>query len=117
MSTYRISEAARRSGLPTSTLRYYERIGLLPAPARTDAGYRAYEERALDRLSFISRARELGLRLDEIGGLADLWDAERCGPVQGRLRELITAKISESHDRAAALGMLSSELTSFMPFC
>jgi DNA-binding transcriptional MerR regulator len=46
--------AARRTGLPTSTLRYYERIELLPAPSRTDGGYRAYEERALDRLAFIA---------------------------------------------------------------
>lgn len=52
MTSYRISDAARRTGLPTSTLRYYERIGLLPESARTDAGYRAYEERALDRLAF-----------------------------------------------------------------
>jgi hypothetical protein len=42
MTTYRISDAARRTGLPTSTLRYYERIGLLPAPESTDSGYRAY---------------------------------------------------------------------------
>ena len=58
MTTYRISDAARRTGLPTSTLRYYERIGLLPAPERTDSGYRAYEERALDRRS--GPAREPG---------------------------------------------------------
>jgi MerR family copper efflux transcriptional regulator len=114
MTTYRISEAARRTGLPTSTLRYYERIGLLPAPERTDSGYRAYEERALERLAFIARARDLGLRLDEIGGLADLWDAERCGPVQHRLRELISAKVIETEQQAAALTSLSAELTSFI---
>ncbi len=114
MTTYRISDAARRTGLPTSTLRYYERIGLLPAPERTDSGYRAYEERALDRLAFIARARDLGLRLEEIGGLADLWDAERCGPVQERLRELISAKIDEIEGQAAALTALSAELTSFV---
>ena len=114
MTTYRISDAARRTGLPTSTLRYYERIGLLPAPERTDSGYRAYEERALDRLTFIARARDLGLRLEEIGGLADLWDAERCGPVQERLRELITTKISETEGHAAALTVLSAELSSFI---
>lgn len=114
MTTYRISDAARRTGQPTSTLRYYERIGLLPAPDRTDSGYRAYEERALDRLTFIARARDLGLRLEEIGGLADLWDAERCAPVQARLRELITTKISETEGQVAALMTLSSELSSFI---
>lgn len=114
MTSYRISEAARRTGLPTSTLRYYERIGLLPEPGRTDSGYRAYEERALERLAFIARARALGLRLDEIGELADLWDADRCGPVQARLRELIHTKIADTQDRANALMELSSELSSFV---
>jgi MerR family copper efflux transcriptional regulator len=114
MATYRISDAARLSGLPTSTLRYYERIGLVPPPERTESGYRAYEERALGRLAFIARARELGLRLDAIGGLADLWDAKRCGPVQERLRELITARIAETLEEAATLVARSSELSSFM---
>jgi len=114
MTSYRISAAARRTGLPVSTLRYYERIGLLPAPTRTESGYRAYEERAVDRLAFIARAKDLGLRLDEIGELADLWDADRCGPVQERLRELVTARIVETHARANALIDLSSELTSFI---
>ena len=114
MTSYRISDAARRTGLPTSTLRYYERIGLLPAPPRTDAGYRAYEDRALDRLSFITRAKALGLGLDQIGELADLWDADRCGPVQARLRGLINAKVAETQDQAQALLNLSSELSSFV---
>lgn len=113
MTTYRISDAARRTGLPTSTLRYYERIGLLPAPRRSDAGYRAYEERALDRLSFIARAKALGLGLGEIGELADLWDADRCGPVQARLRDLIAARVVDTQERARALLELSSELSSF----
>ena len=51
MTSYRISDAALRTGLPTSTLRYYERIGILPEPGRTDSGYRAYEERALERMA------------------------------------------------------------------
>ena len=114
MTSYRISDAARRTGLPTSTLRYYERIGLLPAPGRTDAGYRAYEERALDRLAFIARAKALGLRLDEIAELADLWDADRCGPVQARLRDLINARVADTHEKAAALIQLSAELSSFV---
>lgn len=114
MTSYRISVAAGRTGLPTSTLRYYERIGLLPAPSRTESGYRTYDERSLERLAFIARARDLGLRLDEIGELADLWDADRCGPVQARLRELITAKIADTQERANALADLSSELSSFV---
>ena len=114
MTSYSISAAAGRTGLSTSTLRYYERIGLLPAPGRTDSGYRTYDERSLERISFIARARDLGLRLDEIGELADLWDADRCGPVQTRLRELINAKIVDTQERANALADLSSELSLFV---
>jgi len=113
MTSYRISDAAKRTGLPTSTLRYYERIGLLPAPERTDSGYRAYEERTLERLMFIARAKTLGLGLDDIGQLADLWDADRCGPVQARLRDIITAKVAATEARARALTALASELSSF----
>ena len=114
MTTYRISDAARRTGLPTSTLRYYERIGLVSEPERSESGYRVYEERALDRLDFIAHARALGLRLDEIGELADLWDADRCGSVQVRLRALIEAKVADTQAQATALAALSSELSSFV---
>ena len=65
-------------------------------------------------MAFIARAKDLGLRLDDIGGLADLWDAERCGPVQERLRELITDKIAETATQAAALANLSAELSTFI---
>lgn len=114
MTSYRISDAAQRTGLPTSTLRYYERIGLLQPPKRTDSGYRAYDERALDRLAFVARARALGLRLDAIGELADLWDADRCGPVQARLRDVVSARIADTQEQAAALLALSSELASYI---
>lgn len=114
MTSFRISDAAQRTGLSTSTLRYYERIGLLQPPKRTDSGYRAYDERALDRLAFVARARALGLRLDAIGELADLWDADRCGPVQARLRDVVSAKIADTQEQAAALLALSSELASYI---
>ncbi len=53
----RIAEVAARSGFSTPTLRYYEDIGLMPAAERTDAGYRSYDDTALKRLRFISRAK------------------------------------------------------------
>jgi DNA-binding transcriptional MerR regulator len=62
----RISELADRVGVPTSTVRYYERIGLLYAPARTGSGYGAYDEDSATRLLFVTRARRLGLSCDQI---------------------------------------------------
>ncbi len=64
--TLRIGQLAERVGVNPKTVRYYEQIGLLPAPARTDSGYRAYDEGAVDRLSFIRAAQGFGLSLDEV---------------------------------------------------
>ncbi|MGH8999385.1 MAG: heavy metal-responsive transcriptional regulator [Acidimicrobiia bacterium] len=66
-----ISEVARRSGVGDKTLRYYEQVGLL-RPARTPSGYREYDERVFDRLTFIRSAQALGLSLAEIRGIVTL---------------------------------------------
>ena len=63
-----IADAAARTGFPASTLRYYEQVGLIE-PERTASGYRVYDDRALLRLTFIGRAKALGLSLDEISEL------------------------------------------------
>src|SRR3546814_9094156 len=57
---------SRRTGCNIETIRYYEKIGLLPAPARSDGGHRLYGHGHLMRLGFVRRARELGFTLDEI---------------------------------------------------
>ena len=61
-----IGEVARRSGVSAKTLRYYEDIGLIDAPARSASGYRDYESDVLDRLGFIRSAQAIGLSLGEI---------------------------------------------------
>ena len=67
-----IGELARRSGCNVETVRYYERIGLLPTPARTAGGYRLYETADVRRLKFARRARELGFTLEEVKTLKAL---------------------------------------------
>ena len=62
----RIGEVAERSGVGVETLRFYERRGLLGRPARTRAGYRVYDEAALEQLAFIRRGQSIGFSLDEI---------------------------------------------------
>ena len=66
MSLY-IGALAQRTGVTRSTLRYYERIGLLAPSGRTAAGYRVFGERALVDLAFIRRAQDLGFTLEEVG--------------------------------------------------
>jgi DNA-binding transcriptional MerR regulator len=105
-----IAEVARRSGFTATTLRYYEEIGLVTPTSRTPAGYRLYDERTLERLAFIDRAKHLGCSLDEIRELVDAWDGGPCAPVQDRLRDLIESKIAAAQHQAVDLLALTSEL-------
>ena len=97
----KIGELARHTGTQVETIRYYEREGLLPEPARTDGNYRIYGATHADRLRFIRNCRSLDMTLDEIrlllrfkdspaencGGVNDLLD-EHIGHVASRIREL-----------------------------
>jgi MerR family copper efflux transcriptional regulator len=78
-----ITHVARQAGVRTSTLRYYDRLGLLASSDRAANGYRQYDHRALDRLSFIARAKDLGCSLDEIARLLTAFD-EDCVDVQAQ---------------------------------
>ncbi|WP_417586158.1 MerR family transcriptional regulator [Pararhodobacter oceanensis] len=69
-----IGTMAKRTGSKVQTIRYYEEIGLMPAPERSEGGQRRYDQAALDRLSFIRHARDLGFSLGAIRELIDLSD-------------------------------------------
>ena len=107
---YRIAEVAERTGFSTPTLRYYEDIGLLPPAERTPAGYRLYDERAIERLTFIARAKQLGCTLEEITDLAEAWDSNECAPIKHRLRTLVAAKLADTEARIAELATFADEL-------
>lgn len=84
--TLQRAEVARRTGCNLETIRYYEKIGMLPAPPRSAAGYRTYGEEHVRRLRFILRGRELGFSIDEIRGLLALVDrgTATCAEVKRR---------------------------------
>ncbi|CAN5649870.1 MerR family transcriptional regulator [soil metagenome] len=106
----KIKDVAAASGFTPATLRYYEQIGLLPEAARTPAGYRTYDERTLDRLAFIARAKQLGCTLDEITGLTTAWDGGLCGPIQDQLRRLVASKIAAAQTQITELMTFTGEL-------
>src|SRR5262245_38388817 len=106
----KIKDVADRSGFSAPTLRYYEEIGLLPQPTRTAAGYRTYDERTLERLAFIARAKQLGCTLDEIADLTTAWEGGRCGPIQDRLRSLVGETSAAAQGQIIELSKLCSEL-------
>jgi DNA-binding transcriptional MerR regulator len=109
MNGLSISQVALRTGFPPSTLRFYDQAGLV-SPDRRPSGYRLYRNEHLDRLLFIGRAKTFGLSLDEINELLALLDENACAPVQGRLRQLIDAKIDDAQSRIAVLEQFSAEL-------
>lgn len=109
-TSYKIKDVADRSGFTAATLRYYEEIGLLPEASRTPAGYRLYDDRTLDRLAFIARAKQLGCTLEEIGDLILAWDGGQCGPVQDRLRDVVADKLASAHRQIVELMTLTTDL-------
>lgn len=77
-SPLRVAELATIVDVSADTLRYYEREGLLPAPARSPAGYRQYDNSAIERVRFIQGCQRLGLRLKEIADLLAIRDTGKC---------------------------------------
>lgn len=69
----RIGEAARASQLPTKTVRYYTDIGLIPAQARQENGYRSFDEADIRKLNFIRKARAFGFSIEDCRHLLDLY--------------------------------------------
>lgn len=87
----RIGQLADQLGVSTKAIRFYESIGLMPAPARTPSGYRDYTAADAERLTFIKTAQRLGLTLDEIGEIIAFRDRgeQPCGYVAGLLHRQV----------------------------
>ncbi len=105
-----IHELAERVGLSPRTIRYYERIGLLPPPRRLPNGYRDYREDDVARLRLVRGARQLGLSLAEIREVLDLRD-RGIAPCR-TLLDLLAAKAREIEEHIRALRALQQELQS-----
>ena len=110
-ASLRIADVASQADISTATIRYYERVGVLPTPERAANGYRTYDESTVERLGFVSRAKQLGCTLDEIVALSAAWEAGSCGPLQDGLQELVAEKLDATHNEIAKLTVLSTELT------
>ena len=105
----RISELAESSGVAAATLRYYETVGLL-TPERDRNGYRSYRPADVDRLRFVTCAKQLGLHLDEIAELVSLRDNGRCPPVRERIAALLADRLGEMRRSIADLRAFVREL-------
>lgn len=110
-----IGNLSRRTGTKVPTIRYYEQIGLMPEPGRTDGGQRRYDAAALDRLSFVRHARQLGFSLDAIRELLDLADNpdHDCNDVD----VIAQRQLRQVEQRIARLEALRGELQRMLRQC
>ncbi|MGK6356686.1 MerR family transcriptional regulator [Sphingomonas sp. DT-207] len=110
-----IGDLGRATGTKTETIRYYERIGLLPKPPRTSGNYRDYGQAELGRLSFVRRARDLGFSLDQVRALLSLSDdrTRDCAEID-RIAE---AHLQEVDRKLADLTALRRELKAVIDSC
>ncbi len=115
MSEYRIGNVTKQLKLSADTLRYYEKIGLLPKIHRTDSGIRGYTNKNLAQLRFIQRAQKMNFSLTEIKGLLQM----REDPQHARLevRQLTRTKLDEVETRLTDLSLLKNELTLLINLC
>ena len=95
------ADLARRTGCNLETIRYYEKISMMPDPPRTASGYRVYDETHVGRLRFILRGRELGFSIEELRGLLQLVDrgTQTCAEVNRHLGEVrtVAAELGQSY--------------------
>lgn len=110
-----IGRLSTRATVNIETVRYYERIGLLPSPPRTEGGHRLYGESHVKRLTFVRRARELGFTLDEIRALLHL--AEERPPSCARARSLATEHLADVREKIADLKRMERVLAQTVALC
>ncbi len=110
-----VGEVSRQLEVNPQTLYFYERIGLIPPPQRTESGYRLFSEEDVERLAFIARAKSLGLSLEEIKAILTLKEGRSltCRVVY----EHLSQKVQEIEDHIRQLQALHDELVPLIQRC
>jgi MerR family mercuric resistance operon transcriptional regulator len=108
-----IGEVAKRAGVSIDTVRYYEKLRLLPRPGRSSGGFRLFAPEHIERVQFIKQVQELGFSLEEIKGLLTTGGADECRKV----RDLLKVKVSELDDRLKAMKRFRRMLARHLSAC
>lgn len=109
-----IGTLSRQCGVHIETIRYYERIGLVPAPDRTAGGHRSYGPPHVQRLEFVRRARDLGFTLDEIRALLGLAESDQpCADA----RQVAARHLEDVRGKIAALQRMERVLAGMVDLC
>jgi Cu(I)-responsive transcriptional regulator len=110
-----IGEAAEAAGISAKQVRHYEALGLLPPPARSEAGYRQYGEREVSILRFIRQSRRLGFSMQQIGELLGLWsDSHRASR---EVKALAERHVADLDQKLRELGEMKAALEGLMSAC
>ncbi len=115
MERLTIGKLAKRAGVSTDTVRFYERCGLLKPPERTASNYRVYPEKEVRRLQFIVRAKNLGFTLNEIKDLLTLRGDPNA--TKGQVKALAEAKIADLKARIAEMQRILATLIRITETC
>jgi MerR family copper efflux transcriptional regulator len=110
-----IGEAAQRSGVSARMVRHYEGLGLLPAVARTDSGYRQYGDADIHTLRFIKRSRDLGFSMEEIAELVGLWNNRR--RASASVKRIAQKHLGELEQRIADMQSMRNTLSHLVHCC
>jgi Cu(I)-responsive transcriptional regulator len=110
-----IGQASKASGVSQRMIRHYEKIGLIPAAARRDSGYRDYSDADVHRLRFIANARDLGFPIEEIRKLLDLWSDR--GRASSEVKALAESRAADLGRKADALQAMRQTLLDLATCC
>lgn len=110
-----IGQASKATGVSVKMIRYYESIGLIKAPLRTDSGYRVYSDNDVHTLRFISKARDLGFSVDQMSDLLALWrDRSRAS---GDVKAIALEHVAALDEKAEALRAMSDTIRHLAEHC
>jgi len=115
MNSYMIGEVARQLVMSVDTLRYYEKIGLLPKVSRAESGIRHYSDKDISHLKFIKRAQQMNFTLAEIGDLLKMREAPQHARTE--VRQMTANKLQEVGLRLTELDVLRRELALLVNLC
>ncbi|MEM9267862.1 MAG: Cu(I)-responsive transcriptional regulator [Pseudomonadota bacterium] len=110
-----ISAAAKAAGLPTKTVRYYADIGLVAPAARSETGYRTYDDPSVRKLTFVRRARAFGFSIEACRELLDLYEDE--GRASAEVKRIASARLEEIRAKQAEMQRLADELAHLVEAC
>lgn len=115
MAMLQVGEVSRKLGLNPQTLYFYERIGLIPPPHRTEAGYRLFSQEDIDRLSFITHTKAMGLSLDDIREILAAKDGK--SPTCKTVHDCLLSKAKSIEETIQQLQILRDELLPLINHC